>query len=186
MTIKYNLGQRFIVSVLFISLFLQSCNQSLNPLIPIIEEAQWSVDDNQQLHSQGSLKEVEDKNLITQGGNQKDIQKIVTSNNPTTQVDISIIDKEKKSHPIPDKSIQSEVIITKPFELATITQVYSQETGTQKYTELTHLNLGTKQLKRVNEGGLTQVDQVDIKRKKTPKPRQAYIKEDRLERLKKL
>jgi hypothetical protein len=148
------------VSVLLISLFLQSCNQSLNPLIPIIEEAQGPGDDNQQMDSQESLKEEEDKNLITQGGNQKDIQ--------TTQVDISIIDidKEKKSHPIPDKPMQSEVIITKPFELATITPTYSQETGIKKYINsiLTHFNLGTKQLKTVNEGELTQVD---IKRKKT-------------------
>jgi Ran GTPase-activating protein (RanGAP) involved in mRNA processing and transport len=156
MTIKYNLGQWFMVSVLLISLFLQSCNQSSNPLIPIIEEAQGPGDDNQQLDSQDSLKEGEDKYLMTQGGNQKDIQ--------TIQVDISIIDKEKKSHPIPDKSMQSEVIITKPFELATITPAYSQETGIQKYGNLTHLNLGTKQPKRVNQGELTQVDN---KRKKT-------------------
>jgi Ran GTPase-activating protein (RanGAP) involved in mRNA processing and transport len=150
--------------MLLISLFLQSCNQFSNPLIPIIEEAQGSGDDNQQLDSQGSLKEAEDKNLITQGGNQKDIQKIVSSSNPTTQVDISMRDKEKKSHPIPGKPMQSEVSITKSFELATITPAYSQEIGTQEYTKLTDLNLGTKQLKRVNQGELTQVD---IKRKKT-------------------
>jgi hypothetical protein len=64
MAIKYNLSQRFIVPVLLISLFLQSCNQFSNPLIPIIEEVQGTVDDNQQLDSQDSLKEIEDKNLI--------------------------------------------------------------------------------------------------------------------------
>jgi hypothetical protein len=121
--------------LLLISLFLQSCNQSSNPLIPIIEEAQGPGDDNQQLdNSPDSPKEGEDKNLITQGGNQKDIQ--------TTQVDISLIDKEKKSHQIPDKPIQSEVIITKPFELATITPAYSQETGIQKYINSILINLG--------------------------------------------
>jgi hypothetical protein len=69
MTIKYNLGQRLVaaVSVLLISLFLQSCNQFSNPLIPILEEAQWPGEDNQQLDSQDSLKEVEDKNLLNQG-----------------------------------------------------------------------------------------------------------------------
>jgi hypothetical protein len=120
--------------MLLISLFLQSCNQFSNPLIPIIEEAQGSGDDKQQLDSQDSLKEAEDKNLITQGGNQ-----------------------------IPGKPMQSEVSITKSFELATITPAYSQETDTQGYTKPTDLNLGTKHLKRVNQGGLTQVG---IKRKK--------------------
>jgi hypothetical protein len=49
MTIKYNLGQRLVaaVSVLLISLFLQSCNQFSNPLILTIEEAQGSGDDKQ-------------------------------------------------------------------------------------------------------------------------------------------
>jgi Ran GTPase-activating protein (RanGAP) involved in mRNA processing and transport len=147
MSIKYNLGQRFVasVSVLLISLFLQSCNQFSNPLIPIIDESPWLEEDNQQLDSPDSLKEGEDKNLITQGGNQKDIQKIVTNNNPTSQVDISIIDKEKKNHPMLGKRMQPEVIITKPFEIATITPRYSQEAGIQKYRKLTDLKLDTKQ-----------------------------------------
>jgi Ran GTPase-activating protein (RanGAP) involved in mRNA processing and transport len=162
MTIKYNLGQQFVVSVsvLLISLFLQSCNQFSNPLIPIIEEAQGSGDDNQQLDSQDSLKEVEDKNLITQGGNQKDIQKIVTNNNATTQVDVSIIDKEKKSHQILGKRLQPEEIInniSQPFELNATTPADSQEAGIQKCRKLTHLNLGTKQSERavlLNQGRL--------------------------------
>jgi hypothetical protein len=147
MSIKYNLGQRFVasVSVLLISLFLQSCNQFSNPLIPIIDESPWLEEDNQQLDSPDSLKEGEDKNLITQGGNQKDIQKIVTNNNPTSQVDISIIDKEKKNHPMLGKRMQPDVIITKPFEIATITPRYSQEAGIQKYRKLTDLKLDTKQ-----------------------------------------
>jgi hypothetical protein len=147
MSIKYNLGQRFVasVSVLLISLFLQSCNQFSNPLIPIIDESPWLEEDNQQLDSQDSLKEVEDKNLITQGENQKDIQKIVTRNNPTTQVDISMGDEEEKSHSILGKRMQPELIIAKPFDLDTITPAYSQETGTQKYRKLTDLALGSKQ-----------------------------------------
>jgi Ran GTPase-activating protein (RanGAP) involved in mRNA processing and transport len=159
----YNIGQRYIAYILLISLFLQSCNQFSNPLIPIIEEAQESGDDNQQLDSQDSLKEVGDKNLITQGGNQKGIQKIVTSNNLTTQVDISMREKERKSHTIPVKPMQSEVIMSKTFEIATIPPAYSQEIGTQKCRTLAHLPPSTKQSKRTNQGELTQVD---IKRKK--------------------
>jgi Ran GTPase-activating protein (RanGAP) involved in mRNA processing and transport len=123
MAIKYNLGQRFVISVLLISLFLQSCSQFSNPLIPIIEEAQGSGGGNQPLDSQELRKELEDKNLITQGENQKDIQ--------TPQLDISIIDKEKKSYSILNKPIQTDVIMPKSFELATITSTYSQETGIQ-------------------------------------------------------
>jgi hypothetical protein len=144
------------VAVVLISLFLQSCNQFSNALIPSVEEAQGTVEDNQQLQldSQDSLKEAEDKNLITQGGNQ-----------------------------IPGKPMQSEVSITKPFELATTTSAYSQETGTQGYTKLTDFNLGIKQSKRVNQGGLTQAD---IKRKKTTQSQVSLHQRGPIETIKKV